>query len=614
MASVASTFKTHEPSLPELLDEIHKGTVQLPDFQRGWVWDDDRIRALIASVSLSYPIGAVMLMETGGTGVRFKPRPVEGCRSRGRQDRSPDPRWPAAAHLALPWPCSGKPVKTQTAKKEPVDRVYFLDIAKCLDPEADRLDAVISLPPDRMRKSDFDRKIDLDVSTDEKAYEAGYVPLELVFDATRSAAWRRGYSRHFRLDEAKLDQWDEFESQVLHRFHQYRVPIIELLQTTPKEAVCQVFENVNTGGVALTVFELMTATYAADDFELRKDWDTRSARLHKHRQLKEVDSDHFLMAVTLLATYRRKQADGKTAVSCKRKDVLKLGLEEYQSCADTIEKGMLNGARLLAREKIFDNKTLPYITQLIPLSVICAVLGPRFEDDPIKRQLCRWYWCGVFGELYGGANESRFANDIQDVLAWLDGGDEPRTIRESNFAPTRLLTLQTRLDAAYKGLMALLMKAGGHDFLSGDPIELTNYFDAAVDIHHIFPAKHCEDQGYGRLRWNSVINKAPLAARTNRIIGGKAPSEYLRGLEKNHKVSPDRLDQILRSHVIEPDLIRKDAFDDFLRDACRTIARPDRGRNRQADPRPRLGGSLRNVRRIIGAPLIDSLERKQSEL
>ena len=91
--------------------------------------------------------------------------------------------------------------------------------------------------------------------------------------------------------------------------------------------------------------------------------------------------------------------------------------------------------RLPAREKIFDNTTLPYITQLVPLSAICAVLGPRFEDDPIKRRLLRWYWCGVFGELYGGANESRFANDIQDVLAWIDGGDEPRTIRESNFRP-----------------------------------------------------------------------------------------------------------------------------------------------------------------------------------
>ncbi len=97
--------------------------------------------------------------------------------------------------------------------------------------------------------SDFDRKIDLDVSTEEKAYEVGYFPLDLVFDATRSTAWRRGYSRHFGLDEGKLDQWDKFEIPVLHRFHQYRVPIIELLQTTPKDAVCSI-RNREYRGVA----------------------------------------------------------------------------------------------------------------------------------------------------------------------------------------------------------------------------------------------------------------------------------------------------------------------------------------------------------------------------
>ena len=566
MASVASTFRTDSPFLHELLDQIHKGSVQLPDFQRGWVWDDDRIRALIASISLSYPIGAVMLMETGGNGVRFKPRSVEGA----PQARSAEPQRLildgqqrlTSLYLAL---LSGRPVKTQTAKKEPVERVYFLDIAQCLDPDADRLDAIVSLPSNRMRKSDFDRKIDLDVSTDEKAYKVGLFPLDIIFDWEKCAAWQEGYSEHFGYDPSRLRSYNKFAATVLNRLHNYRVPIIELLQTTPKDAVCQVFENVNTGGVALTVFELMTATYAADDFELRKDWETRSGRLHKHRQLKEVDSDHFLMAVTLLATFRNKQADGKTAVSCKRRDVLKLELDEYKDCSDQIEKGMINGAKLLARERIFDNKTTPYITQLVPLSAICAMLGHRFEEDPIKLRLCRWYWCGVFGELYGGANESRFANDIQDVLAWLDGGEEPRTIRESNFAPIRLLTLQTRLSAAYKGLMALLVKAGSHDFLSGDPIDLTNYFDSAVDIHHIFPTKHCEDQGYDRLRWNSVVNKAPLSARTNRIIGGKAPSEYLGSLEKNHKVTSERLDQILRSHLVEPNLIRTDAFNDFLR-------------------------------------------------
>ena len=96
---------------------------------------------------------------------------------------------------------------------------------------------------------------------------------------------------------------------------------------------------------------------------------------------------------------------------------------------------MIDSAKLLAREKIFDNATLPYVTQLIPLAAICAVLGNRYEEDPVKRSLCRWYWCGVFGELYGGANETRFAYDMQDVLAWLDGGDEPRTDARRELRP-----------------------------------------------------------------------------------------------------------------------------------------------------------------------------------
>src|SRR4029453_7319288 len=112
---------------------------------------------------------------------------------------------------------------------------------------------------------------------------------------------------------------------------------------------------------------------------------------------------------------------------------------------------------------------------------------------------------------------------------------------------------------------------GGNDFLSGDPIELTTYYETAVDIHHVFPRVYCERQGLDRQRWNSIVNKAPLSARTNRIIGGKAPSEDLRSLEKNHKVTPDSLDQILQTHLIEPGLIRKDAFDHFVQDRARRL-------------------------------------------
>jgi hypothetical protein len=71
-------------------------------------------------------------------------------------------------------------------------------------------------------------------------------------------------------------------------------------------------------------------------------------------------------------------------------------------------------------------------------------------------------------------------------------------------------------------------------------------------------------QGHDRQRWNSIANRATPSARTNRIIGGKAPSEYLRRLEKNHGVAPERPDQTPHSHLIEPGLNRNDDFDDFF--------------------------------------------------
>jgi hypothetical protein len=254
-------------------------------------------------------------------------------------------------------------------------------------------------------------------------------------------------------------------------------------------------------------------------------------------------------------------------VGCKRKDILKLTLDEYKAHAQAVEQGFGRAARFLSREHVYDTKGLPYHTQLLPLSVICAELGDDFEKDPVRQKLARWYWCGVFGELYGGANEARYAFDVPEVLAWIraDGG-EPRTIQHANFAPVRLLSLQSRLSAAYKGLMARLIEAGSDDFLSGDAIALTSYFELDIDIHHIFPRAYCEKAGLDRTRWNSVVNKAPLSARTNRIIGGHKPSTYLATLEKAHEVQPQRLDDILRSHLIEPVALRNDAFDTFIRD------------------------------------------------
>ncbi|MDK9719448.1 MAG: hypothetical protein OEL57_16320 [Trichlorobacter sp.] len=154
--------------------------------------------------------------------------------------------------------------------------------------------------------------------------------------------------------------------------------------------------------------------------------------------------------------------------------------------------------------------------------------------------------------------------DISDVVQWIDNCPEPRTVRDASFAPTRLLSLQSRLAAAYKGLTALLMKFGSKDFISGTPIDLNTYFNNAIDIHHIFPRVWCENNKLPREKWNSVVNKAPLAASTNRFISGDAPSEYLSRIHKNKQVAIPSLDEFLVSHAIPVAELRSDNFETFI--------------------------------------------------
>jgi hypothetical protein len=154
----------------------------------------------------------------------------------------------------------------------------------------------------------------------------------------QSAEWRQAYNKHWEYDPEKTRLYDEFEREVIKRFEQYQVPVIELKKETPKEAVCLVFERVNTGGVVLTVFELLTASFAADDFQLRDDWNKREQRLKDRRPvLRNLQNDDFLQAISLLVTQVRRTdalaagvaTDKAPGISCKRKDILKLEVADW---------------------------------------------------------------------------------------------------------------------------------------------------------------------------------------------------------------------------------------------------------------------------------------------
>ena len=574
-----STFDSTKRLLPEILAEIVKAKIQLPDFQRGWVWDDQHIRSLLVSIARSFPVGAVMLLETGGE-AKFQVRPVEGVTlPPGASDAEllildGQQRLTTLTQVLA----TKDAVKTRTEKGKPIRRHYYWNIEVALE-GGDRLeDAIEAIEEDKIKRSNFGRQIDLDLTTTQKECEQLYFPCDQILN---SDAWEEALQEYA---PEKFGLYMQFRRQVLNAFRNYQLPVIQLGKATTKEAVCLVFEKVNTGGVPLNVFELVTATYAADGFNLRDDWhgnatrnvSGRYQRLCKEALLSQVESTDFLQAVSMLHTLELRRADvasGKTGksvqpVSAKRVSILAMPLSAYAKWADEVEAGFLLAAKFLRKECVKTPRELPYRTQLAPLASVLAHLRERWLEPRIYQKLSHWYWSGVLGELYGSAIETRIANDVEDLLQWIESDDAiPRTIADAAFSPDRLDTMTSRLSAAYKGLNVLVLREGAQDFFWKAKIQELDDEELALDIHHIFPQDWCEKNGIKRAVYNTVVNKTPISYKANRMIGGHAPSIYLSKMQTHTQVqlADAQMNAIVGSHLIDTTALRADDFDSFYK-------------------------------------------------
>lgn len=573
-------FLTPMYELGEYLRWTRSGEIQLPDFQRGYKWDDERIRQLLITVLRGHPLGAVMLLKTGNAQVRFKPRAIEGVDL---------PRGTGAKFLlldgqqrltSLTQALSGDGVvHTKDVRGKLLDRRYLIHMETALS-DLSRVDeAVVSVPADGVIRSNFGKDVELDLSDDDKQRAQGYFPLHLLYGDYMSWSWE--------LEDRALGK--AFHETFIKPAATYDIPAIVLDEDTDKAAVATVFEKVNTGGLPLNVFELLTAVFAGDadyydntgaDFRLNDDWHTIQAGWAKHPVLSAVENTDFLQAVTVLTTRERNLSDTSgrpPAISAKREDVLKLELPDYLRWREPLRDAFVWAAKFLADRHIFAARDVPYAKQLVPLAAIKVVLGKDADLIAVSDRLVRWYWSGVLGELYGSAIETRFVRDLEAVPAWALNPSQPtpRTVQDANFAESRLHSLRTRNAAAYKGIAALILAGGARDWMEDKALDKVQHSDLAVDIHHVFPQKWCNDNGIDDERRESIVNKTAISARTNRTIGGAAPSAYLTVIERRARIDGERLDELVATHLVPAALLRADDFDAYFstrrEELCRLV-------------------------------------------
>jgi len=559
------SFTPNKQQLADFLKKVDEKLIQLPDFQRGWVWDDDRIKSLIVSVAKGFPIGSIMCLayDANSTNdVKFKTRTIENVINNHNNSAQMLLLDGQQRITSLYGSLMAKQAIQVEDRKEKL--FYYINLKEFSNRNLE--DVIFSIPESRVQKENSNIGIiGIDLSTSQKEYEMECFPLNQVFNYSD---WQSGFMRSRGNDcvAERFEFFDYFRINFIDKIKDYAIPTIELGKDTKLDAICLIFEKVNTGGVALDVFELLTAKYAANNYQLRDDWfhpnDKHkfghiTTKLRKLPLLNLVEKTQFLQIATLLSTFNLNNEHPL----CTKEAVLNLPLSEYEKYKEQAYDGLKLVAEFLHSEKILHCKDIPYHNQLVPLAAILAILHKEYKSDNIRQKIRQWYWCGVFGEMYGSATETKAAKDVKEVVNWINNNDNlPTTIERSSFREDRIDEVSTKRSAVYKGVLALMLQ-NTHciDFKDGTNLSTNIHFDNPLDHHHIFPQDWCEKNNIDPFKTHSVVNKAIISASVNREIGGNAPSVYLPKLQKHNA----RIDDALVSHLINSTALRNDDFQTF---------------------------------------------------
>jgi hypothetical protein len=570
-------FRTNPEELRGLLNAIANGKLALPEFQRNWVWEPDDVQALLVSIIQGFPAGSLMTYDYPSDS--FQTREFAGASALGQnlvkylvldgQQRL------TSLYQALYY--SDGVHDKQNEQRPPEERkfyFFYLDL-NVLEQSGPVEEAIFYVDETRVLKGE-DRQVKYDLSTREGEFKHRCLPLNCVFDQNGTyEKWKLDYTRHTTLQtgEDSLDFLERFSAQVDKPYtdviKNYAFPTVELQQGTPLHAICHIFERVNSSGVTLTVFELLTAILWTQgkrgDDSLRKMWERAYNKLRAKNQHFKIDAVSFLQTVALLSTYQRKQSSPRRAISCKRDALLALKAEDIDLYWDRAIDGYGLAFKIIDENGVKTQRYIPYATMLVPLAAMCAQIVQDHGDvttEETYMKLRQWFWRSVFSRRYSSAFESRAALDFEQMMKWVVGGEMPDAVRFYQFDPELLYEITTIRNAVYSGVLCLLMRRGALDFKSGFQMISQILYDTNVDHHHIFPRDALKGVDVSDRIKNCIVNKTMIDALTNRSIGGNPPSVYLEKLEQAPRSKP--LSDVLASHLIDKEVMRRDDFKTFL--------------------------------------------------
>jgi len=474
-------------TLDSLLSQIDSGSMLLPEFQRGYVWNRDQVRGLLRSLYLGYPVGGLLVWETETTAddVRGTDEAVG-------------------------------------------NRTLLLDGQQRLT----TLYGVVRGRPPKFFEGDKNTFLGLRFSVEDETFEF-YSPAKMKGDPT----W---------IDVTKLFQEeglkpfiDEFnDPKYKERFPEYLKRLSELSNIVKREfhlekivgkdkttdVVVDIFNRVNSGGTKLSKGDLALAKVSAKAPELRNQMREELAVWEKNGF--DFNLDWFLRNINAVAT-------GK-ALFIHLDDV---SIVDFKRSLDSTTKYVNVLLNLIASRLGLDHARVLMGRFALPvLSLYLNEHSGKFPNKTEADKALYWYiHVGLWGR-FAGSTESMLAQDYEILKkSGLDGLiKEIERVRGGNLVISPNDFKVNTMGSRFYPLLYLLTRVGSaQDLLTGITLQkqlLGNL--SSLQVHHIFPKKVLKDAGFRRGEINAVANFCFLTQESNLIISKREPKDYFKQVIK----------------------------------------------------------------------------------
>lgn len=545
--------------LLDLIADARMGKIVLPQFQRDFIWSREDISALLMSVLQGHFIGSLLFLNTDDE-VPFACRPLQGVNPQGLhhpemmvldgQQRLTSLHYAfAAPDIPLHW--SKYPYR------------FFLDLRKVTENDWEK--AITS-----------ERAMDCNGMLDrQKQFETLVVPFT---ELEQWNNWVFAYEQWLikKDSEAYFQQYFQKEKEIwyglMNQLNNFVVPTITLPKIKQNDSdslaeVCTVFEKINSTGVKLSVYDLLTARLYKDKIDLHQLWEKAIDDYHLLDDYSEGSPDEFgVYVLRTIALMRNLDIKSKSLINLSPVNFEK----DWKIAVGYMEKAL---KRMTSWGTdgfgAFDRKWMPYLTMVSPLAAMLYAIDNKKFGHQAYHWIQRWYWSAVFRERYAGAIESTIYRDYQDLLRSMDNPTyEPDSFQQARVGIIEntgfSLKSVSRLNSLYRGVICLIALRGAKDFAKDDAIEFH-----ILEDHHIFPAAYLGklrgtkgEPLYSADKINCVLNRTLIADRTNKLISKSNPGQYLKEIFPAEGVT-----SILSSHFIDretQEAMIVDNFDAFL--------------------------------------------------